>query len=338
MMSCSLKGLLRCPICGGVLDRDSAHAGLPDHGSFSAYRCSGCECSGPVVGSIPRFTTDTHYSSSFGHQWNRFEKVQIDSHSGLTHSSQRLFNESGWNREGLDGQLVLEVGSGAGRFTQVLLDETMAQVVSVDASNAVDANHRNNGHHGERLLLAQATIYKLPFSDNIFDKVLCLGVLQHTPDVNASVASLVGKAAPGGEIVVDFYQRRGWWTFVQAKYLLRPITTRLSPARLATLIECNIDWLIRVYRCFARLKVSPLSRFLPIVDIDATFPTGLTDDQLREWAVLDTFDMFSPQYDRPQKIQKVAQMFERHGAIVTFAGIRDVGHGATAAVVIGVKE
>ena len=72
----------------------------------------------------------------------------------------------------------------------------------------------------------------MPFPDGSFDKVFCLGVLQHTPDFEASVRALVVKARPGGEIVVDFYPIRGWWTKLNAKYLLRPLTKRMSHDRL----------------------------------------------------------------------------------------------------------
>ena len=59
-----------------------------------------------------------------------------------------------------------------------------------------------------------------------------MGVLQHTPDFEASVKALIKKAKPGGEIVVDFYPVNGWWTKLNAKYLLRPFIKRLSHARL----------------------------------------------------------------------------------------------------------
>jgi hypothetical protein len=41
-----------------------------------------------------------------------------------------------------------------------------------------------------------------------------------------------------------------------------------------------------------------LRYLIPIVNYDGIFP--LTKDQIREWAILDTFDMLSPAYDKPQ--------------------------------------
>ena len=42
-----------------------------------------------------------------------------------------------WNETDLSGCNVLEVGSGAGRFTEVVLTYTKANLYSVDYSNAV---------------------------------------------------------------------------------------------------------------------------------------------------------------------------------------------------------
>ena len=76
---------------------------------------------------------------------------------------------------------------------------------------------------------------------------------------------------------------------------------------------------------------------MPIVDINGTFPCGLSAAEIRELAILDTFDMFSPEFDSPQKISDVAQMFELHGAKVTFADFVSFDT-AVAAVVRGIKK
>ena len=49
--------------------------------------------------------------------------------------------------------------------------------------------------------------------------------------------------------------------------------------------------------CFLRLGA--LTRFIPITDVRG-FPHNLSPAQRREWAVMDTFDAFSPEYDNPQ--------------------------------------
>jgi hypothetical protein len=42
--------------------------------------------------------------------------------------------------------------------------------------------------------------------------------------------------------------------------------------------------------------------------------------------------MFSPRFDKPQRIPAVAKMFERANADVTFAGFVDCGTGKAAVV------
>lgn len=301
------------------------------------YLVDSLDNSFPIVRGVPRLVGGDNYAENFGLQWNKFAKTQLD-RDRLDISKQRFFAETHWERECLNDKHILEVGSGAGRFSKVVLEYTQGILWSIDYSDAVTANYTNNrAIAADRFHLFQASIYELPFEDNSFDKTFCLGVLQHTPDFEASVKTLIAKTKPGGEIIVDFYPIKGWWTKIHAKYILRPITKRLTHTRLMALIEANIDWLIKVHLGLHRIGLGLLTRFLPIVDIKGTIPKNLSSAELREWAVLDTFDMFSPKYDNPQRIAAVTLMFERHGAQVTFAGFESFD-GASAAVVRGVKR
>ena len=85
------------------------------------------------------------------------------------------------------------------------------------------------------------------------------------------------------------------------------------------IIEYNIDYLICIFDIFVSLKIGFLTRFIPITDL-RLFPSNLNKIQRREWAILDTFDAFSPVYDNPQKIKTVVKFFEKDGCIVNFAG------------------
>lgn len=294
----------------------------------------------PIINGAARFVDLNNYADNFGLQWNKFKTTQLDrERDGLNLSRERFFAETCWDKEDLSGKSILEVGSGAGRFSKVVLEHTKGILYSVDYSDAVTANFRNNSEIApQRFHLFQASVYSLPFPDNTFDKIFCLGVLQHTPDFNASIRELIRKAKPGGEIVVDFYPIRGWWTKVSAKYLLRAITKKMSHERLLHLIEANASWLIKFSLFLQKINLGILTRFLPLVDLRTLPSSNLSADEFREWVVLDTFDMFSPAHDHPQRIRDVALMFERNGAEVSFAGFTDFGSGAKAAVVRGIKK
>ena len=273
----------------------------------------------PFKGGAYRIAADDNYTQNFGYQWNKFALTQIDKSANLTISKNRFFAETSWDNEDLSGQNVLEVGSGAGRFTQIVLDCTNAELYSVDYSNAVEANYSNNGLN-KRLRLFQASIYELPFAAGQFDKVFCFGVLQHTPDVAASVKALIDMAKPGGEVIVDFYPKKGWWTKLHAKYLFRPFTKKMNHEKLYKKIDRNIDWMIKTSRFFSKIKLNILNRFLPMCDIQGTMPRGLSYPQLRALCVLDTFDMFSPQYDQPQKISTVVNWFKKYNMTSVWGG------------------
>ena len=295
----------------------------------------------PVVNGALRLVKESNYTDNFGFEWNKFQKTQIDrDNKNSQQSTERFFAETGWGKEDLSGKNVLEVGSGAGRFSQVFLDNTKGNLYSVDYSDAVSANYRNNGHHGERFKLFQASVYDMPFKDNTFDKVFCFGVLQHTPDFKKSVQCLISKAKKGGEVVVDFYPVNGWWTKVHAKYIFRPITKRWSHEKLLRKIERNTGWLMKLYFFFDRIKMGKIfNRFLPICDIKGTLPHNLSRQELKEWVILDTFDMFSPEHDHPQRISTVKKWFEESGMQVTFAGYVQYGKEKfSAATVKGIRQ
>lgn len=296
-----------------------------------------CALTFPKKNGAYRIVNDDNYTGNFGYQWNKFVGTQVDKASKLQISKTRFFAETNWDKEDLTGKNILEVGSGAGRFTQILLDHTNANVYSVDYSNAVEANYLNNGPN-ERLRLFQASIYEMPFVKEQFDKVLCLGVLQHTPDFEQSVKALADMVKPGGELVVDFYGINGVWTKVNAKYMYRPITKKMSHEKLYHHIENNIDWMIKTSLFFSKIGLGKIfNRFIPVCDIEGTLPTNIPYDQLRELCVLDTFDMFSPEYDNPQKIQTVSNWFKKYGIDNVWGGKIQYDN-CIASVVKGVKK
>lgn len=296
-----------------------------------------CALAFPKKNGAYRIVSDDNYTHNFGYQWNKFAGTQVDKTSKLHISKTRFFAETNWEKEDLTGKNILEVGSGAGRFTQILLDHTNANVFSVDYSNAVEANYQNNGHH-DRLQLFQASIYEMPFAKAQFDKVLCLGVLQHTPDFEQSVKALIEMVKPGGELVVDFYGINGVWTKVQAKYMYRPFTKNMSNEKLYSLIEKNIDWMIKTSLFFSKIGLGKIfNRFIPVCDIEGTMPQNIPYNQLRELCMLDTFDMFSPEFDSPQKIKTVSGWFEKYGMCNVWGG-KIKYDNCVASVVKGIKN
>ena len=277
--------------------------------------CSGCGAVFEVKNGIPRFVAADGYAQSFGFQWNTHRRAQLDSCSGVPISSNRLFGTTGWPRS-LAGERVLEAGSGAGRFTEVMVG-TGAEVFSLDYSSAVDANAQNNGA-ARNLTLFQADILNLPLRPRSFDRVLCIGVLQHTPDPARAFASLAEKVKPGGQLVVDVY-RRQMTSMISWKYLLRPFTKRMLQQQLYGLLKKVVPPLVPFTAMLRRVGGAGAARLSPILEYSHL---GLHGEANREWALLDTFDMYSPAYDLPQSARTLRAWFEKAG----FEEL-DVGYG-----------
>jgi glycosyltransferase involved in cell wall biosynthesis/2-polyprenyl-3-methyl-5-hydroxy-6-metoxy-1,4-benzoquinol methylase len=304
--------LFRCPTCRSELRLADATdccvelAISPQ--SSSAMICTRCERIYPVRESIPRFVSDSGYTGSFGFQWNIHTQTQLDSYSGISISRDRLFETTGWPQD-MTGETVLEAGSGAGRFTEILVS-TGATLYSFDYSEAVEANYRNNGKN-PNLTLFQASIYEIPCRISSFDKVICLGVIQHTPDPAESFRHLAAMVRPGGELVIDVYAK-DFAAVIQWKYLLRPITKRINKAVLYRVISIVVPFFVPLARLLRRIVGRTGARIVPIVEYSHL---GLQSKINREWAILDTFDMYSPAHDHPQSISTIRRWFQDEGFV-----------------------
>lgn len=263
----------------------------------------------PIVKNVPRFVPADNYAGNFGYQWLKFRKTQLDSYSGQTISAERFFNQSGWSAADLQGKRVLDVGCGAGRFTEVVLDAG-AQVISVDYSEAVDACFSNHGSSAS-INVIQADIFHLPFKDNLFDYIYCFGVLQHTPDPRTAFLQLPRLLKMGGSLAVDVY-RKHWSNVFHSKYWLRPLSKRIQGERLFGLIENAAPRLLPISDKVAKLPGGRyLRRVIPVANYRGIFP--LTESQLREWAILDTFDWLGPRDDLPQTATTLRSWFIEAG-------------------------
>lgn len=279
----------------------------------------------PIVNGVPRFVAQNNYAQAFGKQWNRFPKTQLDSYTGLRLSEERLERCMRGNLSELKGKVVLEAGSGAGRFTEILLEHG-AIVHSFDYSSAVEANAENNGHHPD-LTLIQADIRHIPFSKSTYDYVICLGVLQHTPDPEESIRCLWEMVKPGGALVIDHYR----WKLRNympppigvAGILYRKVILRLPMEKQFPVVKKIFDFWFPIMWRFrdSRLIQFVLSRFSPIVMYYPQF--GLRDKEMYyEWMLLDTHDAMTDTYKHRRSVRRLREILEAMGeaVIVTEGG------------------
>ena len=258
---------------------------------------------------IPRFVINENFTSSFGLQWNQFQKTQLDSHTNTTMSEDRLRTALPMPIESIKGLKIIEAGSGAGRFTEVLL-KYGAIVYSFDLSNAVSANYANNMPH-KNLTIFQGDIEDIPFSDNFFDISICLGVMQHTRDFSKSLKEISRVTKVGGIISFDHYKTHiGHYTSLYLIYWMIikriPKKFQLRLTNYLTKIFFPIHWAFREYPLIQYLlrRISPISFYYGMFD--------LNKDQHYELSKLDTHDKNTDHYKRmvtKKKLNNIVKKF-----------------------------
>jgi SAM-dependent methyltransferase len=310
-MNRKLLQILACPDCHGSMEA-VAERERDQEIEEGSLACVSCRRTFPIRRFVPRFVSAQNYADNFGFQWNAFARTQLDRYNGTRISEQRFTDETGWRDGALTGRVILDAGCGAGRFADIALSRG-AEVVAVDYSTAVDACRENlKDHPGCHPV--QADVYRLPFRPGTFDAVYSLGVLQHTPDVEAAFSAISRQVAPGGELVVDVYLKN-WKDWLHPRTWLRPVTTRVPHDRLFRTVERIAPALLAFSRMVRKIPVAgpAVSRFVPVANYEGVLP--LSDRQLREWAILDTFDWLGPRFDQPQTAARLRHWFEQMGFI-----------------------
>lgn len=309
---------LACPQCHGdleITEVSARHDGRIETGSLA---CARCATTYPILDHVPRLVPAENYARNFGYQWNRYVETQYDRCNGTTRSRDRFLLTTGWP-DSLEGEVVLEAGSGAGRFTDVVLS-TGATVVSFDYSSAVEANHRMNGDN-PRLLLVQGDIFAPPVKEGIFDRVFCMGVLQHTPDPERAFRSLPRFAKPGGSIAIDVYRKSGrlagLWTWLKSYRRFHWLTRHWKVERVHAITRTyiNVIWpLVKPIWKLPYKPFKPLHKALVVLFLvqDEFWRRGhaVSDRFQKDWLVLHLVDQLAAYYDSPQKPATVLEWFE----------------------------
>ena len=269
-----------------------------------------------VEAGIPRMIADRHsYADAFGLQWNTFRKTQLDSQCGTDISlqrAQRCLGPEAWAFLNNFPSEVLEAGCGAGRFTEVLL-ATRASVTSVDLSTAVEAN-QDNFPQNERHRVVQADLLHLPFSPRRFDVVFCLGVIQHTPNPERTIAALFDQVRPGGLLVLDHYTH-SLSRYTKTMPLVRQVLRRLPPEQAMKWTTRLVDFFFPVHRAVrhSRIGQALVSRVSPVLTYFHCYK--LPEELYRQWALLDTHDALTDWYKHMRTRKQIHNTLEQLGGI-----------------------
>jgi len=282
---------LRCTACRNPLEPCGA-----------GYRCPKCDESFPEQNAIAHFVNPQNYADSFGFQWKRHARTQLDS-AEIRESERHFRVKTGLTPQELDGKLVLDVGCGMGRFAEVAT-RWGARVVGVDLSAAAEVAAKNLSDRD--FIAFQADVFHLPFEVESFDCIYSVGVLHHTPDCEAAVKALPQFLKPNGVIAVWLYSGYNkWYRFTD---IYRKYTHRMSAPALHRLLSVAVPFFYHLDR---GLRVVPLLGKPAAGLLHHVFPVNRQDDS--EARLLDTFDWYSPRYQSKHTYEQVFRWFESSG-------------------------
>ena len=291
-LSADLQTILRCLSCGSKLNSDDS----------GGYVCAECKRAYPFVNGIARFVDAQHYAASFGFQWHRYQKTQLD-HDEVRESEQNFIMKTALRPEELAGKLILDVGCGMGRFAEVAT-RWGARVVGIDLSAAAEVAAKNLADRD--FVAFQADVFSLPFAPESFDVIYSVGVLHHTPDCEAAVKALGKYLKPGGILAVWLYSGYNkWYRFSD---FWRRYTHKMKPETLHGILKVAVPVL---YNTQQVLKKVPLVGRPAAGLVHHVFPVNR--QKRPEARMLDTFDWYSPKYQSKHTYEQVFHWYETMG-------------------------
>lgn len=255
----------------------------------------------------------------FGEQWHHYG----DNHG--FHASRDLAEGvygPVFPLENFAGKDVLEIGSGSGRYANIILECNAASLIAVEpSSEGMAVLKQSTAAHAARVQYVQSAGDQLP-DDTQVDIVFSNGVIHHIPEPDPVMAAAFRALRPGGEVVIWLYGYENNEVYLAFVNPLRALTTRMPHALLA-----GLSWMLTLacdfYIALCRVLPLPLKRYM--LDSFAQFT--------RNRRQLVIYDQLNPAWAKYYRRQEAHDLLARAG----FEDIRLHHHQGYSWTVVGRK-
>ena len=216
---------------------------------------------------IGKENIDPKVVNEFGNEWLKFQEHNDD----LVKKGGEEYFDILSNEMVNSNTYALDIGCGTGRWTKYLASK-VGFIEAVDPSDAIFAADKLlKGIQNVRL--SKASIETLPFSNEIFDFVMSIGVLHHIPNTSKALNDCVKKVKKGGYFFVYLYynlESRGsiYKMLFYSSDAIRQIVSRMSPK--LKHVVCDILAVvfympfILLGRFFKKLGFKDIARRMPL--------------------------------------------------------------------------
>jgi arsenite methyltransferase len=294
----------------------------------------------PVRDGIPRFADaefEPQTAGSFSYKWHRQSAYEDDSVVAMIEHDEpprwgfRTIDEF---RDLFRGpKTILDAGCGSAHFASTYVpsvNTTNKLWVGMDLTTAIDIA-RKRFQHLPNVQLVQGNLLEVPFKDNIFDTILCRGVMHHTPDQWRAFRNLSRILKHGGEFCFLIYRKMGpirefTDTFIrnevsklspdQAWEALRPLTEfgkSLADSEAMIDVPKDIPYL-EIPAGRYRLHELIYDHFLKAF---WSKDQGLRSEYVYDYSQHNTFDWYHPKYATKATAEEIRNHAEAEGLEVT---------------------
>ena len=144
---------------------------------------------------------DSKTVESFGDEWEKFHSFDDEELKKIGNEYFDIVAPSILNKEAV----VLDLGCGSGRWSRFMCDKVKF-IEAVDPSKAVLGAVKFN-EDKSNIRVTQAGVDNIPFADESFDLIVCLGVLHHLPKTAEALAKATQKLKPNGHFLLYLYYK-----------------------------------------------------------------------------------------------------------------------------------
>jgi 2-polyprenyl-3-methyl-5-hydroxy-6-metoxy-1,4-benzoquinol methylase len=137
--------------------------------------------------------------NAFGEEWQKFNSFDAEEIQKIGDEYFDIVDDKMMNKE----TVALDLGCGSGRWSAYLSGK-VGKVEAIDPSASVYSAAQFLESY-KNIRVTQASVDNIPFSNNTFDFLLCLGVLHHIPNAQKALNSAVEKIKPNGMALLYFY-------------------------------------------------------------------------------------------------------------------------------------
>ena len=288
------------------------------------YFCKCCHSKYPIINGVPRFVDKSFYEldnnntniekktkNYFGYEWEYFNnwgfikdsevpKNRTEQFIGGTVKSRISAYDSKCRllSDDINSKIILDAGCGNGRYTfeTAIRGNNESLIIGADIGYGSVSSAYENTKNFDNVIIIQASLFKLPFKDEVIDSSFSNGVLMHTGNAKKAFSEVCRTIKPKGIFTAHLYGKLNFlWEFND--WLIRKFTTKLSienNLKLAKVLACISYYINKIPKGFNFINL--ILRLQPSVHhmydwYSAPIATHHTYKELAKWYYDNGFDL-----------------------------------------------